>query len=96
MFVLAQTDRVADDALVFWLIVDVSIIILPVEAAMQSGLPEALRTFDTPPKSQIMLDWPSFLVPSLVAAIFLLFKFLGAVAAHRSHRASVAAKETRP
>ncbi|MGX9356656.1 hypothetical protein ACS3SW_16270 [Roseobacteraceae bacterium S113] len=93
LFSKVKKGLVSPDALMIWHIVGVLIIVLPGEVAMQSGLPGPLQVFSEYPTSQVMLDWPMVLAPSLVVPIFLLFNILAAVAAYRARLTSPTSKE---
>lgn len=94
MFVLARCGSVSADALAIWHLVGVLIILMPGELVLQTGLPGPLRVFTEYPTSEVMLDWPMALAPSLVVPCFLLLNIFGAVAAFRSHGLSNPGKDT--
>ena len=84
MFFKVRGERISEDALILWHAVGVLLIVIPGEVAMQSGLPGPAQVFTQHPTSEVMLDWPMVLAPSLVVPTFLLLNILAAVAAHRN------------
>lgn len=82
LFFKARRNQVSADALMLWHIVGVLIIIIPGEIAMQTGLPGPMRVFTQYPTSEVMLDLPMVLAPSLVVPSFLLLNILAAFAAY--------------
>ncbi|UWR21214.1 hypothetical protein [Sulfitobacter sp. S190] len=83
LFFKARRSRISADALGLWHIVGVLIIIVPGLIAIQTGLPGPMRVFSEYPTSEVMLDWPMVLAPSLVVPNFLLLNVLAAFAAYR-------------
>jgi hypothetical protein len=59
----------------------VLLIVIPGEIAIQTGLPGRFHVFATQPTSEVMLDFPIVLAPSLVVPVFLLLNILGVYAA---------------
>lgn len=73
--------RFSSDALMVWHAAGFLLIVVPGEIAIQTGLPGQMQVFSSGPTSELMLDLPMVLAPSLVVPIFLLFNLLGIYAA---------------
>ncbi|MEM7488665.1 MAG: hypothetical protein AAF390_06025 [Pseudomonadota bacterium] len=86
LFGPSRRGALSADALAIWHLSGMAIILLPGMVAIQSGLPGPWRVFHNAPTSEVMLDWPMVMAPSLVVPCFLLLNLLGAVAAFRHGR----------
>ena len=86
LYPFARSGRISADALAVWHMTGVLLIVIPGEIAIQTGLPGRLHVFATPPTSEVMLDFPIVLAPSLVVPVFLLLNILGVYAARTQSR----------